>query len=69
VRKDWEVEQISGLRGVEIGLTPPLMLKLKPAADALAKALNFEGISARVVKLPEDDPSPNNIHIMVGSKP
>jgi hypothetical protein len=63
-----EVEEIT-LKGVEIGLSPALWVKLKPAADALAKALNSAGITAFVLKLPEDDPSPNNIHIMVGSKP
>jgi hypothetical protein len=64
-----QVEQISGVKGVEIGLSVALWGKLKPAADALAKALNFEGIPTFVRKLPEDDPSPNNIHIRVGSKP
>lgn len=63
------MEQISGLKGIEIGLTSALMVKFKPAADALAKALNFEGISAIVAKLPDNDPSPNNIHIIVGTKP
>jgi hypothetical protein len=63
-----EISQVT-VKGVEIGLTPALLVKLKPAADALAKALNSEGIAAFVVKLPENDPSPNNIHIMVGNKP
>jgi hypothetical protein len=63
-----EVDQVS-LRGVEIGLSTALWVKLKPAADALAKALNSAGVSAFVVKLPDGDPSPSNIHIMVGTKP
>jgi len=63
-----EVEQMT-LKGVEIGLSTALLAKLKPAADALAKALSSEGIAAIVVRLHDDDASPNNIHIMVGSKP
>jgi hypothetical protein len=62
------VEDVS-IRGVEIGLSTALSSKLKAAADALAKALNSQGIAANVVRLPENDPSPNNIHIMVGTKP
>jgi cell wall-associated NlpC family hydrolase len=57
------------LSGIGIGLSAALFVKLKPAADALAKALNSQGISAMVVKLPDNDPSPNSVHIMVGSKP
>lgn len=57
------------VNGVEIGLSEALLVKLKPAADALAKALTFEGIAATVAKLPNGDASPNNIHIIVGSKP
>jgi hypothetical protein len=64
-----EIEQISGVRGVQIGLSSALWVRLKPAADALAKVLNAEGIKASVTKLGDDAPSPNNIHIMVGSKP
>lgn len=68
LRNGHQVDQIS-LRGVEIGLTTALWVKLKPAADGLAKALTSEGIASTVVTLPQDDPSPNNIHIMVGTKP
>jgi hypothetical protein len=35
----------------------------------LAPPIFADGIAAIVAKLPENDPSPNNIHIMVGSKP
>jgi hypothetical protein len=67
LRNGTQAEAIT-LKGVEIGVSPTLLAKLKPAADALAKALNAEGITALVVKLPNDDPSPNDVHIMVGSK-
>jgi hypothetical protein len=58
-----------GGRGVEIGLTKALQQRFKIAADELVKALNSEGITAKVVTLPDNDPSPNNVHIMVLNKP
>ncbi len=64
-----KVEQISGVKGVEIGVSFAVGAKLKPAAEALNKALNSQGISTLAVKLADDDPSPNNIHISVGTKP
>jgi hypothetical protein len=43
--------------------------RFKPAAEALAKALTQEGVIAFAGTLEDNDPSPNNVHITVGSKP
>jgi hypothetical protein len=56
-------------KAVEIGFSKALSASFKPPADALAKALTAEGITAFSVALQDNDPSPNNIHISVGSKP
>lgn len=69
IRNNKQFEIVHGGHGVEIGLSKVLKVRFQPAADGLAKALNFEEISARVVALPDNDPSPNNIHIMVLGKP
>jgi hypothetical protein len=55
--------------GVEIGLTKSLMGKYNSAAGALQRALSAEGIETAGRILPDDDPSPNAIHITIGSKP
>jgi hypothetical protein len=62
------VEQWHG-KAVQIGFSKALAERLKPPADELAKALRAEGITAFSVALQDNDPSPNNIHISVGSKP
>lgn len=61
--------EISHASGVEIALTKSLLGKYNLAAGALQKALGAEGIEATGRILPEDDPSPNAIHITIGSKP
>jgi hypothetical protein len=69
LRNGKQFEPLHGGHGVEIGLTKALEQQFKPAADALVKALNFEGISAAVITLPDSDPSPHNIHIEILGKP
>lgn len=69
MRDGRQFEVLHGGRGVEIALTKTLVARFKPAADRLAKALNSEEIVAFVVTLPDDNPSPNNIHIMILGKP
>jgi hypothetical protein len=69
MRNGKQFDFVHGGRGVEIGLTKTLGARFKPAADKLAKALNSEEILAMVVVLPDSNPSPNNIHIMVLGKP
>jgi hypothetical protein len=68
LRNRRNVEQWHG-KAVEIGFSKALSARFKPPADALAKALTAEGITAFSVALQDNDPSPNNIHISVGSKP
>jgi hypothetical protein len=54
--------------GIIIGTPPAIAAKFKPAADALVLWLYNEGFSAKGGLLPDDDPSPNNIHVMIGTK-
>jgi hypothetical protein len=69
LRNGRQFDIVHGGRGVEIGLTKALQARFKPAADKLVKTLNAEEIVAFVATLPDNDPSPNNIHIIVGAKP
>jgi hypothetical protein len=69
MRNGKQFEFVHGGNGVEIGVCKAVEARLKPAADRLAKALNSEEIVAFVMILPDDNPSPNNIHIMILGKP
>jgi hypothetical protein len=53
---------------VTIMLSQSLVPKYNQAAAALVLALRAEGIETNYSLLPESDPSPDNIHVMVGSK-
>jgi hypothetical protein len=55
--------------GVEVGITKSLMAKYDVAAGEIQRALSAEGIEVAGRRLADDDPSPNAIHITIGSKP
>lgn len=55
--------------GVEVGITKSLKAKYDVAAGEFQRALSAEGIEVGGRLLADDDPSPNAIHITVGSKP
>ncbi len=54
--------------GVVVKLTKSMLPKYEPAAEALVRALQAEGIDATAELLEETDPSPNTLHVMIGSK-
>ena len=63
-----EAEQFHGA-GLQIGVSKYLLQKKhRLAAKALVLALEAEGIEVKQTPLRDNDPSPNAIHIMVGSK-
>ena len=64
-----EAEQFLGT-GVQIGLSKSLQSvpKYKRAAEVLISALREEAIDATDTALPDNNPSPNAIHIKVGNK-
>lgn len=67
--KNGRIAELWSGRGVAIGYSKGMTARFKPAADALAKALREQGIDGAIsVTLPDDDPSPNHIHISVGTK-
>jgi hypothetical protein len=68
--KEEDAEHFLGT-GVIIALSKSLesVSKYKRAAEVLSSALREEGIDAIDTALPENDPSPNAIHVKVGSKP
>jgi hypothetical protein len=63
-----KVEQVYG-SGVTIGMSKILLIKrYRSAAEALTQALRAEGIKTTLEYLPDSDPSPNNVHVIIGSK-
>jgi hypothetical protein len=62
-----DAEQFLG-HGVLIGLSKSLQPKYKRAVDAIVSALRDEGIETRDFMLPDNDPSPNAIHVKIGNK-
>lgn len=54
--------------GIIVGTPPAIAAQFKPAADALVLWLYKEEFDAKGGLLANDDPSPGNIHVMIGSK-
>ncbi|MBV9155504.1 MAG: hypothetical protein JO097_04535 [Acidobacteriaceae bacterium] len=54
--------------GIIVGVSKPGAAKLGDAARALASELNAVGISAQAGYLADNDPSPDNVHVIVGNK-
>jgi hypothetical protein len=62
-----KVEQ-SYFSGIFIQITDALSRKYGKGAEKLVEALRAEGLNAELSRLPANDPSPNTIHIAIGSK-
>jgi hypothetical protein len=67
LRNGEDAEQFLG-NGVLIGLSKSLQAKYKRAAKALVSTLRDEGITTTDFILPDNDPSPNAIHVKIGNK-
>jgi len=63
---DGKAAMTTGVGRIEIHIAPRSWERFKPAAEALSKALNAEGISAICIAFLDTDPS--EIHIMIGAK-
>ncbi len=62
-----KVEQVV-TSGISIQGTKTFLQKNGPAAEALVLALRAEGLETNATILPDDDPSPETLHVVIGSK-
>lgn len=67
LRNGSKVEHVY-LSGVVVQVPKTLLDKHRPGAEALVLALQAEGIETKGELLPDNDPSPEALHIIVGSK-
>jgi hypothetical protein len=67
LRNGSKVEQVY-TSGIAIQGTKAFLQKNGPASEALVLALRAEGLETNATILPDDDPSPEALHVVIGSK-